>query len=349
MPHLNTVLWGNTFIVWLVTVATVLALLGLFYLARQAAIRYFTRLLGKGDAQVDHYLITLAAGLKPALMAAVSLSLASRIPDLPDRADHILGLLGPLALVAQTAVWGHATIAFWVEAPFKEARGKDPIAATRASVMGFFLRLLMASALLLVALSLLGFNITALVASLGLGGIAVALAVQNILGDVFASLSIALDKPFIVGDFIQVDEFLGLVEYVGLKTTRIHSLSGEQLIFSNTDLLKSRIHNYMRMPERRVLFTFGLAWDTAPEHLEALPLALQEIIQAQAGTRFDRAHLKEFKDATFTYEVVYYVLGSDYNIYMDIQQAINFALYRLLRAQGVALAAPRRAVVITEP
>ena len=188
----------------------------------------------------------------------------------------------------------------------------------------------------------LGFNITALVASLGIGGIAVALAVQNILGDIFASLSIALDKPFVIGDFIIVEDVLGTVEYIGLKTTRLRSLSGEQIVFSNVDLLKSRIRNYKRMFERRVVFTIGVVYQTAHATLERIPALVRSIVEQQPKTRFDRAHFKEYGDSALVFEVVYFVLDSDYNIYMDIQQAINLAIFRRFQVKGIEFAYPTR-------
>jgi len=192
----------------------------------------------------------------------------------------------------------------------------------------------------------LGFNVTTLVASLGIGGVAVALAVQNILGDLFASLSIALDKPFVIGDFIVVDDIAGTVEHVGLKTTRVRSLSGEQVVFSNADLLKSRIHNYKRLYERRVLFGFGVLYRTPPEQLAAIPPMVREIITGQVGTRFDRAHFKGFGASSLDFEVVYFVLDPDYNRYMDIQQAINLELVNRFAAAGVEFAFPTRTVHI---
>jgi small-conductance mechanosensitive channel len=166
--------------------------------------------------------------------------------------------------------------------------------------------------------------------------------VQNILGDLFASLSIALDKPFVIGDFIVVDGIAGTVEYVGLKTTRVRSLDGQQVVFANADLLKSRIHNYKRLYERRVLFGFGVRYSTPPDTLAAIPDWVRDIVTAQSATRFDRAHFKGFGDSALAFEVVYFVLDPDYNRYMDIQQAINLALVHRFAAAGVDFAFPTR-------
>jgi small-conductance mechanosensitive channel len=191
-----------------------------------------------------------------------------------------------------------------------------------------------------------GVEITALVASLGIGGIAVALAVQNILSDLFASLSIVLDKPFVIGDFIIVDNCLGTVEHIGLKTTRLRSLSGEQLVFSNNDLLKSRVRNYKRMAERRVVFSVGVTYQTPLEKLERIPTLIRDTIEAQPAVRFDRAHFQGYGDFALNFEVVYYVLDPDYNRYMDIQQGINLGIYSSFAEEGIEFAYPTRTLYI---
>jgi small-conductance mechanosensitive channel len=196
------------------------------------------------------------------------------------------------------------------------------------------------------ALDNLGVNVTTMIAGLGVGGIAVALAVQNILGDLFASLSIVIDKPFVIGDFVIVDEYMGTVEHVGLKTTRLRSLGGEQLVFSNGDLLKTRIRNYKRMRERRAVFGFGIEYDTPIELVEKIPAMVRAIIEARAKVRFDRAHFKGFGASSLDYEVVYWMLDPDFNLYMDTQQQINLELMRLFQREGVSFAYPTQTVLV---
>jgi small-conductance mechanosensitive channel len=216
--------------------------------------------------------------------------------------------------------------------------------------LGFIVKLTLWSLILLVALDNLGFNIRTLIAGLGVGGVAVALAVQNVLGDLFASLSIVLDKPFVIGDFLIVDDHLGTVERVGLKTTRLRSLGGEQLIFSNSDLLKSRLHNYGRMFERRVVFSVGVTYQTPRAKLELIPTIIREAIQAQDKTRLDRSHFKAFGDFSINFESVYYVLGPDYNLYMDIQQAINLQIHKRFEEEGIEFAFPTQTLfVVNQP
>jgi small-conductance mechanosensitive channel len=202
------------------------------------------------------------------------------------------------------------------------------------------------SLVLLAALDNLGVDITALVAGLGVGGIAVGLALQDVLKDTFAALSIILDKPFELGDFVVVDDLAGNVEHIGIKTTRVRSLSGEQLVFGNGDLLSSRIRNFKRLVERRGLFTFGVLYSTPADTLERIPEMVREIVDGLETTRFDRAHFKAFGDSSMDFEVVYYVLDAEYLTFMDLQQAINLALVRRFADEGIEFAYPTRTLFL---
>lgn len=192
----------------------------------------------------------------------------------------------------------------------------------------------------------LGYDITTLIAGLGIGGIAIALAAQTILGDLFSYFVIFFDKPFEIGDFIIVEDKKGTVEYVGIKTTRLRSLSGEQLICSNTYLTNARVHNYKRMLERRILFEFGVVYSTPAAQLQKIPGLVKEIIEQEPDTRFDRAHFKNFGDFSLNFEVVYFVLKPEYNVYMDVQQQINLKLYTALQEMGVEFAFPTQTLYL---
>lgn len=199
---------------------------------------------------------------------------------------------------------------------------------------------------LLLALQNTGVDVTSLIAGLGIGGIAVALAMQNILGDLFASLTIALDKPFVIGDFIVVGSEMGTVEYIGLKTTRVRSLSGEQLVFGNADLLSSRIRNYKRMSERRVLFGFGVVYATPPETLETINTVVRRVVEAQSNVRFDRCHFHRFGASSLDFETVYYISSPDYNAHMDVQQAVHLSIARAFRDLGIEFAFPTQTLYV---
>ncbi len=212
--------------------------------------------------------------------------------------------------------------------------------------MLFVGRWLLWSLILVLLLENAGVDLSALLAGLGIGGIAVALAVQNILGDLFCFAAIVFDKPFEQGDFLVVGEQRGTVEKIGIRTTRVRSLDGEQLVFANNDLVSSRIRNFKRMQERRVVFQLGVIYETAPEKLRRIPQLIASIINEIPGTRFDRAHFAGFGDFSLNFEIVYYVLDSDYNRYMDIQQTINLALCERLALDGIEFAYPSQTVFV---
>jgi small-conductance mechanosensitive channel len=200
----------------------------------------------------------------------------------------------------------------------------------------------------LLVFSNLGYNVTAIITGLGIGGIAIALAAQNILGDLFNYFVIFFDRPFEVGDFIVVDTKMGTVEHVGIKTTRVKSLSGEQLVFSNSDLTNSRIHNFKRMQRRRVVFTLGVVYNTQTEKIKLIPGMIRDIVESHEKVTFDRAHFARYGDFSLIYEVVYYVESSEYNDYMDIHQDININIFEEFKKQGIEFAYPTQTVLLNK-
>lgn len=191
-----------------------------------------------------------------------------------------------------------------------------------------------------------GFNIAALIAGLGIGGIAIGLALQSVLGDFFASFAIGFDKPFTIGDFIITGDIMGTVEKVGLKTTRIRSLGGEVIVTPNNDLVNARIRNYKKMKERRVVFSIGVTYDTSQEHLEHLPGLIRNAVESAGRTRFDRSHFASFGDYALVFETVYYVLSADYNEYMDIQEKINLTIRKSCKENRISFAFPTTTIDI---
>jgi small-conductance mechanosensitive channel len=195
----------------------------------------------------------------------------------------------------------------------------------------------------------LGFKISTVIAGLGIGGIAIALAAQTILGDLFSYFVIFFDRPFQIGDFITLaPDKMGSVEYIGLKTTRIRSLTGEQLIVSNTDLVNSRVHNFKRMERRRVVFKIGVVYKTPSEKLAGIGELLREIITSFPDTTFDRAHFSAYGDFSLIFEIVYFVQTDNYNRYMDIQQEINLRLYKEFEARQIQFAFPTQTLYVNK-
>lgn len=310
-------------------------------LLRRIVLRRLSGMAKRTDTLVDDFLIDVLSATRILLSAAVGIYLGLHFLTLPPAMENVVdrGFIG--LLILQCGFWANRGLIFWLK--YRFSLGDESDVGSRAmtrSLLTFMGRTVVWLVVLLLALDNIGINVTTLVASMGIGGIAVALAVQNILGDLFASLSIAIDKPFVIGDFIIVDDLMGTVEHVGLKTTRIRSLSGEQLIISNNDLLKSRIRNYKRMEERRIVFAVGVTYDTSAELLEQIPTLIKQAIEALPLARFDRSHFKGFGAFSLDFETVYYTLNSDYNTYMDLQQAINLQLVRTFAEHKIEFAFP---------
>ena len=201
---------------------------------------------------------------------------------------------------------------------------------------------------IIVLLDNFGIKVSALIAGLGIGGVAIALAAQSILGDLFSYFSIFFDRPFKIGDFIIVGDLLGTVEHIGIKTTRVRSLGGEQLVFSNTDLTNSRVRNYKRMDRRRVVFRLGVTYETGLRELKEIPVIITNIIKGINDTVFDRAHFFSYGDFSLVFEVVYYVIGSDYNKYMDVQQEINLKIKEEFEKHGIEFAYPTQTLYLNK-
>ena len=341
-------LFGASATQWALAAATALLTHALILFALRFALRRIEAVALRTRTSVDDICLAILRGTSTWLIALVSLLIGLGMLDLAPRWNDRVGQLWFIALAVQVALWAHRGINIGLK--HYSARHASPgMSQVGASVtlMSWGLHTALWAVLLLAMLSNLGINITAFVASLGVGGIAVALAVQNILSDLFASLSIAVDKPFEVGDFIVVNGLSGSVEHVGLKTTRIRSLGGEQIVMSNTELLKNTVSNYKRLVERRIAFRFGVSYGTTPEQAEAIPGLLRGIIGASDKLRFDRVHFAAFGESSLDYEVVYIVLDPDYKLYMDEQQRINLAMMREFARLGVEFAFPTRTVIVT--
>jgi small-conductance mechanosensitive channel len=284
-------------------------------------------------------------------LLATSFYAASLLIIMGPRAEDDAHVAFSVILLCQIGIWLNHALS-WVLDEYVEVR-KQPDTqeglATAVSALRFLARIGVWSIVVLLVLSNLHINVTTLIAGLGVGGVAVALALQNILGDLFASLSILLDKPFAVGHFIVVDNLTGTVEYVGVKSTRIRSIDGEELIISNSDLLKSRIHNYERSSERRVLLKIGVTYDTAYEKLKAIPEMAREVVESVGLTRFDRARFITYGDSSLNFEVVYFVSSTDYRVYLDVQHEVNLGLFKKFGDESIDFAFPTQTLYLNVP
>jgi small-conductance mechanosensitive channel len=284
------------------------------------------------------------------LVMLLAIYLGSLSLNLPDDMVLWIHTIALITFIIQFGMWLDAALVFWLSSYYSNKIDANAAQVTTVHALGYIVRVAVVALLLIIALdNIPGVEVTALLASLGVAGIAVALALQSVLADLFASLVIAIDKPFVINDFIIVGEFMGTVEKIGIKTTRLRSLSGEQVIFSNSDMLNSRIRNYKRMWERRIVFSIGVTYETPYEKLSRIPTIIQKVIEAQEKARFDRAHFASYGDFSLNFEIVYYVLSADYNEYMDVQQTINLAIFKLFEEAGISFAYPTRTLYVANP
>ena len=347
MPELHLLdrtLYGATITQWLIAIAT----FGAVYVALALARRFLERRLGalasRTTTRVDDVAVELVRRTRPYFLLILALQAAMRVVRPDATVGSILTGITLVVILIQVGVWGNGLVTIGADHYARQRSEGDIGARTTIHAVGYAIRFVLWALLLVTALDNFGVEITGLVTGLGIGGIAVALAVQNILGDLFAALAIVVDKPFVVGEFIIVDNVMGTVEHVGLKTTRLRSLGGEQIIMSNNDLLKSRIRNYKRMQERRVLFHLDVTYDTAPEKVERIPAIVREVIESQQPTRFDRCHFLSWMDSSLRIETVYWVLDPDFTRYAGIQHAINIELLRRFAVERIDFAFPSRTI-----
>ena len=343
---LEYVIFQNTVQLWGIAAGVLIVAFAGMLIVKTLLIRQFQDAARGTRTAWDDLAVELVDKTGVFFMLTTSVYGSSLVLSLHHTTGAILQKIAILALLLQIAIWGSHILAFW-SIRYKEQQIRINSAALKTILrMGFILRVLLWTLLALLALDNLGVDITTLVAGLGITGIAVALAVQNILKDLLSALSIVLDKPFEVGDFIVVDGYMGSIERVGLKTTRIRSMSGELLIFSNSDLLQSRIRNYKHMYERRVVFSLGITYDTPIEKVASLPGMLRKIVAGKDQVRFDRAHFKGYGDSALEYEIVYWMQDPDYTLYMDTQQAINLEILYQFEREGIRFAHPTQTLQV---
>lgn len=344
LDSLDAVFFGNPAWRWGSAVLTSLLLFWALRMARKVLLDRAMKLAEKTETILDDMVIDMLRNTRQVVLLILAVYGGAVTLNLPLPWWGPLSSIVIIAATLQAGFWANALLAFWIHHHVDKRAEDEPDFGMMMGAMTFGARLVMWAIVVLVILSNMGVDITAMVTGLGIGGIAIALAVQNVLGDLFASLSIVLDKPFVVGDFIIIGSEMGSIEKVGLKSTRIRALSGQQIIVSNTDLLKSRVHNYKQMEERRIAFTVGVTYGTPAELLAQVPGIVQGIVDATETTRFDRCHFKAYGDYSLQFETVYYVLVPDYNAYMDVQQSINMAIYKAFEEKNIEFAFPTQTV-----
>jgi small-conductance mechanosensitive channel len=315
------------------------------WIVKNVVIKRLKRISSHTQMYLDDIVLAILEETKNFFILTVSLYLGFQAFYLDKVYGKWVDKVFVVLVALQGIIWAKQAVNSWVAITIKR-KNDDPSVKTSLGFLGLILKFLLIAGVLLFALNNLGVNVSTFITGLGVGGVAIALATQNILSDLFSSLSIVMDKPFIVGDFITIGEWMGTIEHVGLKTTRLRSLGGEQIIMSNTDLLASKIRNYKRMQERRVVFQLGVTYQTKREDLKRAPGIVEEIIKRLEGTRFDRAHFVRYGASSLDIEIVYWVLSPDYLVYADLHQKVLFEIHEAFETNNLDFAYPTQTLFI---
>jgi len=347
MDFLNVVLLGNSIHRWLIALFVIIAIFLFFMLIKRKWLKRIEKMIADKRGDFDDFLEEQLNQTRLIIVFILAVYIGSLLLQLPDVVSDFLHTVTIVAFIIQAAFWGMGLIDYLIARKIKNDQQDEEETMTTMSAIKLIAKIALWSIVTLLILeNVTGLEMSSLIATLGVSSVAVALAVQNILSDLFSSVSIALDKPFVIGDFISVDQFSGTVEDIGLKSTRLRSISGEQLVISNSDLLSSRIQNFQRLDRRRVVFRLGVTYQTAPDQLAAIPQYVQEIVEAYENVTFDRVHFVDFGDSALNYECVYFVEVPDFSESMDIRHAINLAIFEKFYAEGIEFAYPTQTIFV---
>lgn len=351
LENLKTIsLWGNSGYDYLVAVVVFVAFLFLLKIFQAIILSRLQKLALKTSTDFDDILIEIFRKIKPPFYFFVAVYFAIKSLVLPELINKVLLVLF-IVVVVYEVIRGVERIVNYLFRKYLE-KNQDEDTDMHSEAMIKLMQVLIKVALwifgLIMILSNLGVDVTSLVAGMGIGGIAIALALQNVLGDLFSAFSIYMDKPFKVGDYIVIGADSGVVEKIGMKTTRIRTLQGEQLVVSNKELTSARIQNFRRMEKRRVSFSLGVTYDTTPEKLAAIPKIVEDIINKVDLAEFDRCHFVEYADSSLNFEIVMYVDSKEYNDYMDARQEINLDIYKTFAKEGIEFAYPTQTIFVNK-
>jgi len=335
--------WGNTIADYTVAFVAFLLFLAILKFVQLVILGQLKRLSKKTKTDIDDTLVEIVGSLKPPFYSFLAFYFSLFFLEVHPVGQKIINTLLLVWVVFQGIIATQILIDYVVRKKFLKGNGEETDKSAVSFLSGLFKAALWFIGLLLI-LSNLGVNITSLVAGLGIGGLAVALALQNILTDLFSSFAIHFDKPFTVGDFIIVGEHMGVVEKIGIKTTRIRALQGEEIVISNKELTSARVQNFRKLEERRISFDVGVLYETSMGKLKKIPGIIQRAVEHTDRARFDRAHLMTFADSALVFSVVYYVESSEYLDYANAQQEINLQLIEAFAEEGIEFAYPTQTV-----
>ncbi|MBU1992289.1 MAG: mechanosensitive ion channel family protein [Patescibacteria group bacterium] len=334
--------YGNTLGDYFYTLLLFVLLMILFKVFTNYVLAKFEVLAKKTKTEWDNLLVAVLAGIRWPLYFALALFLSTRVLALEPNIEKGIWYI----LVILLTYEGVKAVQNIIEYGTDRATKNDSKNKATLKIINKFAKVVLWIIAVILILSNLGYNVSSLIAGLGIGGIAIALALQNILSDIFTSFTIYLDKPFEVGDHIIIDNEQGTIKKIGLKTTRIESLRGEEVVISNQDLTNSRVHNLKKMKNRRIVFTIGVTYETPQTKLKQIPKMIKEIFAKTGKATLDRVHFKEFGDFSLNYEIVYFVKSNEYKEYMDIQQRVNLAIKEAFEKKKIDFAYPTQTVFV---
>jgi len=344
---LNQTFWGNTVKDYLISLIAFIIVAILLWVFKSIFLNRLKKIAKKTKTEIDDVIIKCLQLINWPLYLAIALWVAFKFiyvaPNINKIYNYFVTIIIIYYVVKIIIVWINYFTDNITKKRVEEGRATD---AGIIKLINNILKGILWSIAILILLDNFGVNITTLIAGLGIGGIAIAFALQAILGDVMASFSIYFDRPFDIGDFIIVDNLSGNVKKIGIKSTKIDSLTGEEIIIPNKDLGNSRVRNYKRMQKRRISFTFGITYDTPIAKLKMIPDIITKIINENEICNLDRVHFNKFGDYNLIFEVVYYIMDPDYNLYMDIQQKINFEIKESFEKEGIEFAYPTRTIFV---
>jgi small-conductance mechanosensitive channel len=334
---------GNSVTEYSLAAATFVAVLAGFLIGRRVLIDRLRALAKMTATHLDDLAVDMLEKIRVPECYLIAFYFALRPLEVHAKFDRALHMAVVIVVAYRIVTMLQAAVGYGVDRMIMAGAGSEANRGTAQTVTLAAQGVIWLGAFLFV-LSNLGFNVTSMIAGLGISGIAVALAAQAVLGDLFSAVAIYLDKPFVVGDAIKVGDLIGTVEHIGVKTTRVRSLNGELLVFPNSTLTSTRIQNYQQLTERRSVIAFQLPADTAPSLLRKVSGHARAAVAKAKDARFERAHLSGVREGSLEFELVFYVGGQDYNAFMDAQEAVLLDLLESLRLEGVVLTGPSRRV-----
>lgn len=343
---LGVLVWGNTLEEYATALVVFVVFTVVFKVMQWIILSHLARLAEKTETDIDDTLIRIVKSLKPQFYYFIAFFFASKFLTFTDLVTSIVNGILIAWIVYQVVIALQILIDWVVDKQFKRETAKEGQGMLR--MLGNIAKWSLWVVGGLLVLSNLGVNITSLVAGLGIGGIAIALALQNVLSDLFSSFSIYFDKPFQVGDYIVIGEISGTVEKIGIKTTRIRALQGEEVVISNQELTSARVQNFKKLKERRITFSFGVTYETSNTKLKKIPEIVQEIIEAEKNIRFNRIFFTQFGDSALIFDVVYYVTSNEYSVYLKAQQNMNFKIKEAFGKEGIDMAYPTQTVYLAK-